>query len=229
MKKIIHTLFILDKSTSMSGYTKRTIESINANLAILRKEAAENGIDIFNTLLSFSANNNNWGLLNAAQNSDDFNFIRIGKNVNDIADITDAEYIPQGGTPLLDAIGKGIEKLKETLGDELGKDNVTVVVTIFTDGEENSSRQFSKADIKKMIEHFSSDNKWTFTFVGCGSIDNVTATSANLGIAAMNTIAFADTAKGRDDSYATLATYYTSTARSVSRGEKIKGLAEVTK
>lgn len=198
MKKI-HTLSILDRSGSMSSYKARTIESFNADLASLREQAKSADVKVYNTLLTF-ASNNNW----STSDEGDFCFPRVLADVANCADLTSDEYVPNGGTPLLDAIGKGIERLKTELGDDLGSDDVHILVTVLTDGEENSSREYTKDQIKKMIEHFSADGKWTFTFIGCGSIDNVTATSTGLGVSATNTVAFASTEKGYESAYTSM-------------------------
>jgi len=217
MKKI-HTLSILDRSGSMSSYKARTIESFNSDLADLREQAKTAGVKVYNTLLTF-ASSNNWN-----NTETDFNFPRVCADVATCADLTSEEYHPKGGTPLLDAIGKGIERLKTELGDELGSDDVHILVTILTDGDENSSTTYNKSDIKKMIDHFSENGKWTFTFIGCGSLENVTATSGQLGIKAGNTMAFKATEDGYNAAYCARATSFTSYIGSVTTGNSTNDL-----
>ena len=218
MKKI-HTLSILDRSGSMSSYKARTIESFNSDLAALREQAKTAGVKVYNTLLTF-ASNNNW----SASDESDFRFSRVLADVSDCPDLTSDEYTPNGGTPLLDAIGKGIERLKTELGDDLGSDDVHILVSIFTDGEENSSRSYKKDQIKKMIDHFSENGKWTFTFIGCGSLENVTATSGQLGIKAGNTVAFQATDAGYNAAYCARAASYTTYIGSVTTGNSTDDL-----
>lgn len=45
------------------------------------------------------------------------------------------------------------------------QNNYRVLVTILTDGEENSSKEFTGQDIKKMVEELKM-NGWTFTYIG---------------------------------------------------------------
>ena len=214
MKKIIHALTIIDKSSSMSGYRSRTIEGINSSLDALRTEV-DKDTKILNTLLQFSATGNSW---NASKKELDHVFSHIGKPVEEVAVLTENDYVPAGGTPLLDAIGYGIEEIKKFHGDKLGDDNLKVIVTIFTDGEENSSTKWNKADIKKMIEHFQEDGKWTFTFVGCGSLEDVSTTSGMLGIAANNTVAYAAMDLQSGEATKNIATSYCNYARSTKLG-----------
>ena len=222
MKKI-HALTIVDKSSSMNPYRARTIEGINSNIIALKKEV-DADTEILNTQVQFSSNNGNtWGISSLqavpqAENETDFVFTRIGEKVDKLSDMEEKDYIPGGWTPLLDAIGYGIEKVKDFHKDDLGSDDLKIIVTIFTDGEENASKKWNQGEIKKMIEHFQSDGKWTFTFVGCGGIDAVTATSANLGISSNNTVAYVASADGYSEGFSKVATSYSNFARSAKLG-----------
>jgi uncharacterized protein YegL len=67
--------------------------------------------------------------------------------------MTNKEYIAQGMTALLDAMGKTINdiglKLHNTIENERpGK----VIFFIITDGEENASVEFTSDKIKEMVE-----------------------------------------------------------------------------
>jgi CRISPR/Cas system CMR-associated protein Cmr5 small subunit len=76
--------------------------------------------------------------------------------------IDDKSYKPDASTPLFDAMGFSINKLKNTLRDQT---DYNVLVTILTDGEENASKEFSGSDIKKLVEELK-QNRWTFTYIG---------------------------------------------------------------
>lgn len=65
-------------------------------------------------------------------------------------------------TPLYDAIGFSVSKLKQELAS---KTNYNVLVTILTDGAENNSKEYTRETIKKMSDELSEDN-WTFTYIG---------------------------------------------------------------
>ena len=204
--KHIHTLFILDRSGSMLPYKSRTLESLNSNLESLRVESKKAGVKVYNTLMTFASTSSGWDAGDGIINESDFLYPRIMSDVDTIVNLTDNDYSPEGGTPLLDAIGLGIERLKKELGDSIGSDDVSILVTIFTDGSENSSTKYTKPQIKTMIDHFSADKKWTFAFVGCGSLDNVSATSGQLGISAKNTLAFDATNTGYTHAYSSYST-----------------------
>lgn len=77
------------------------------------------------------------------------------------------KLVPRGGTALLDAVGKTINTVGERLSKMDEKDRPgLVVILIVTDGEENSSREFSREQIKNMIDHQTNVYKWQFTYIG---------------------------------------------------------------
>ena len=76
--------------------------------------------------------------------------------------LTDKTYVPGACTPLYDAMGRTLTRLeKELKGDE----NHSVVVTVITDGLENSSEEYSGAAIKALVEHLK-DEGWSFAYMG---------------------------------------------------------------
>ena len=75
-------------------------------------------------------------------------------------------YVPRASTPLLDAIGRGINDLEASLGSIDDKSQpAKVVLAIVTDGQENASREFNRAQIVKMIEEKTKKNDWQFVFL----------------------------------------------------------------
>ena len=102
---------------------------------------------------------------------------------------------PRGGTALVDAIGKTINavgnRLKNT--DESERPE-TVIMTIITDGEENSSREFTADKVKEMVKHQTDKYKWKFIFLG-SNIDAV-KTGQQYGFARANTMSYCSSTKG---------------------------------
>src|SRR5689334_3638458 len=58
-------------------------------------------------------------------------------------------FTPRGGTPLRDAIMHGIDTLVKDSGDFLWQEFVEVEFVIFTDGEENSSHNWTDDDVAR--------------------------------------------------------------------------------
>ncbi|HHZ16686.1 MAG TPA: VWA domain-containing protein [Clostridia bacterium] len=164
MKKgLTELVFILDKSGSMAGLEADTIGGFNSMLA---KQQAVEGECYITTVLF----DNNYRLLHD----------RI--DIRAVSPITEKEYQVGGSTALLDAIGRTIHKIanaqKHTAEDYRAE---KVLFVIITDGEENSSREYSAEIIKKLIEQQKKEYGWEFIFLGA-NIDAI-ATAGRFGIA----------------------------------------------
>lgn len=165
-------VFILDKSGSMSGLEKDSIGGYNSMLA---KQKEIDGECRITTVLF----NNNYELLHDRT------------DIRGVRPITEKEYQVGGTTALLDAIGSTIHKISNAekhTAEEFRAEKVMFI--IITDGEENSSREYSAEKVKKMIEIQKSKYDWEFIFLGA-NIDAV-CTAERFGInedRAMNYIA----------------------------------------
>lgn len=111
--------------------------------------------------------------------------------------LTTIEFQPRGGTPLLDAVGQTIVALDEDWRREQPERAVVVIVT---DGEENSSHEYTKAKIKEMIEAREASKKWSFIYLGT----NVDAfqEAVQMGISPANTANYKNTGIGTRSAFA---------------------------
>ncbi len=163
MKKgLTELVFILDKSGSMSGLETDTIGGFNSMLEKQRKLDDECRI----TTVLFD---NRYELLHD----------RI--DIRAVSPLTEKDYCVGGSTALVDAIGTTIDKLvsvQRNTSEDYQAEKVMFV--IITDGEENSSRSYSAAKVKAMIEHEKEKYGWEFIFLGA-NIDAV-ETARNFGI-----------------------------------------------
>ena len=74
---------------------------------------------------------------------------------------------PRGGTPLLDAVGHLIQKTGQHLNAMPEHERPRrVIFVIGTDGEENSSHEFTRQQIADMITHQRDKYGWDFVFIG---------------------------------------------------------------
>ena len=80
----------------------------------------------------------------------------IDADISEIAELSTQNYRPNHGTPLWDAIGNTINELA---------DKKDVLFVILTDGEENSSLEYTTEAIKKMIEEQQKIG-WEFLYLG---------------------------------------------------------------
>ena len=149
LKEKIHNLIILDESGSMHSIKDQIIGGFNEIVQTIKgvaKEYPEQ--EHFITFLSFN---------------------RLKKTihletelVSKLKEINGANYNPNAGTPLFDAMGFGINRLREKIKNE---PQANVLVTILTDGMENASKEYNGTAIKALVEEMENE-KWTFTYIG---------------------------------------------------------------
>lgn len=109
------------------------------------------------------------------------------------------ELQPRGMTALLDAVGLEIVKTGKDLALMKEADRpAKVLFVIVTDGEENSSREYTYEKIKSMTENQKSVYNWDFQFIGA---DQAAWAGTRLG---MNTTQYINTAAGNTTLYTTL-------------------------
>ena len=108
---------------------------------------------------------------------------------------TAQHFIPRGGTALYDAVGHGIDKLGKDLAALPEEERPEeVIVLIYTDGEENSSRLVTSSRLKEKIEHQQNTYKWKFIFMGANQ--DAILTAREIGISADSSITFNHTSAG---------------------------------
>ena len=88
----------------------------------------------------------------------------------------DFQYTPDRETPLYDAIGDGVNSLNNFLKDE---QNVKVLVTIITDGEENSSVFYNAEDIRALTTGLKKYG-WEFSYLGTNHDVKISANKINI-------------------------------------------------
>lgn len=122
---------------------------------------AQNGVNHF---IDEQKKHEGDAVLSLVQFDTDYEFVHKGVPVKDVPKFV---LNPRGMTALLDAVGKAINETGERLSklDENDRPGLVVFV-IVTDGQENSSKEFTTQQVKEMIERQRSDYKWQFTFLG---------------------------------------------------------------
>lgn len=148
------------------------------------REDAEGGINAF---IQEQAKQPGEALLTLVQFDTEYEFVH---RATPISRVPPYKLVPRGSTALLDAVGRAINETGERLvkmpeGDRPG----LVVFVITTDGQENSSKEFSKVQIKEMIERQQSKYNWHFTFLAANQ--DAFAEAGGLGINAAGAANFA--------------------------------------
>lgn len=165
----VYNLIILDESGSMDSIKKTTISGFNELVQTIK--GIEKKFPEQQHFISFIT----------------FNGLGIKTHldkqaVSTLKMIDGKSYQPDSMTPLYDAIGLSVLKLRV---DVAGQENTNVLVTILTDGMENASKEFSGQQVKTIIEEQKARG-WTFTYIGANH--DVEKVAANLSIT--NTMQF---------------------------------------
>jgi hypothetical protein len=165
----VYNLIILDESGSMEDIKKPTIRGFNEVVQTIKD--VETKFPEQKHFISF-VTFNGVGIKERLWNEE----------VSKLDLINEELYQPNQSTPLYDAIGKSISRLKEDLPTDI---TYNVLVTILTDGEENASHLYSGAEVKKMIDELK-NKSWTFAYIGANHDVEKTAMSISI----TNTIKF---------------------------------------
>lgn len=147
MKTRIHNLIILDESGSMESIKRAAINGMNETVQSIRDaQMKHEDQEHIVSLVSF--------------NSSEIKGIYDCVPVAEVKELTDKEYVPDCCTPLYDAMGLSLNHLRAKVNDE-----DKVLVTIITDGEENSSTEYNSAAIKALVDSLK-EKGWVFAYIG---------------------------------------------------------------
>lgn len=175
MNNKIYNVVILDKSGSMNSMRSQAVGAVNETFGCIRSLRKKNAQqEQLVTLVAFCGCEQNVIYENAP--------------IEQVADITEADYQPCCATPLYDTIGSVCTRLHTVVKDD---PTASVAVTVITDGYENASREFSGKAVKALIEAYKSEG-WMFAYIGADH--DVESVAFNLSID--NHMAFEKSARG---------------------------------
>lgn len=105
--------------------------------------------------------------LNIAQFADTYVPIVRHVDLKAVGPLTKETYAPQGNTALADSamqlindVGAHLEKMPEA------ERPANVIILIFSDGQENRSKQFSMEQVRAKVEHQKETYSWKFLLLG---------------------------------------------------------------
>ena len=163
MKKEMDIVFLLDRSGSMRGTEEDTIGGYNSYI-----ETQKNNNVLVTTILF----------------DDKYEMIYNRKNIKEVKPLNNKKYYVRGCTALLDAIGKTINYMDKEKAKK-------VLFIITTDGLENASKEYTKNQIKEMIE---GHKNYEFMYIGA-NIDSYSEGSS-IGINKKNIANYKKDKKG---------------------------------
>lgn len=163
----IFNVVILDESGSMSLIEEAAIEGFNSALDAIREAQREFGDRQTQlvTLVTFNTCGQHY-------TKSVYDMVPVGETRH----IDRKTYRPNGGTPLLDAIGTTVSRMRKFVKNE---HDAVVAVTIITDGEENCSTEYTYGEIARMIAGLSEEG-WSFSYVGANQDSVKVASELNI-------------------------------------------------
>jgi hypothetical protein len=184
----IAIIAVIDASGSMDSLKTDTIGSFNG---FKREQTSLPGkaymsVTLFNTNVKIHASS---------------------RDIKEVPDLSTSNYVPNGGTALYDAVGKTIQEVSTSKNLP-----PKVLFLIITDGEENSSREYSQSIVKNLIAD-KTNQGWQFVFLGANQ-DKWAA--SNIGVTTFG--AYASTPAGTHNLFNTVSastTLYRSSGSSV--------------
>lgn len=180
VKRIIN-LIILDASGSMESIYNQALSGTNETIQTIRiGQKGHPELQQCLTLASFNSGKD---------------YLKVKYSVtpiDEVKEITKEDYVVCGCTALYDAMGEMISELKRKMTPE-----DRVLMTVITDGYENSSMHWSGPQIKSLVEELRHEG-WTFTYIGANQ--DVEAVAGSMGI--RNSLAFEETEEGSKEMFA---------------------------
>ena len=167
MKTKIFNLIILDESGSMESIKKAAVSSVNETVQTIR--AAQRKFEEQEHLVSL-----------VTFNDEAVKTIFDCVPVMEVKELADEQYVPDSCTPLYDAMGHSLNALRRKVAAD-----DRVLVTIVTDGMENSSKEYSGQAIKALVDELKTKD-WVFAYIGA----NHDVEQAAAAISIHNTLSF---------------------------------------
>lgn len=195
-KPIIHVVDVLDCSGSMDWSRKiqSAMDGINAGIIGLRNN---NDVVYKYSLFTFNLNTSIYFRIRR----------QSPENTNRV------NFRATGGTALYDALGTAIEEFRKDANN-----GHKVLINVYTDGEENSSIDYTTRTISNLIESVS--DIMTITFIG--TEQDTKYVINNLKINSTNTLSYNGTGKGLVDSINQTISARTTYATKVVAGEDVR-------
>jgi uncharacterized protein YegL len=177
-KGLTELVFILDESGSMSGMEADTIGGFNS---MIDKQRREEGEAYVSTVLF----------------SNGSRVLHDRVTLSRVEPMTTRDYIPRGCTALLDALGGAIRHIgnvhKYARAEDVPEHTIFVITT---DGMENASHLYTKAEVKAMVERQKDRYGWEFLFLGA-NFDAISA-AESIGIRRDRAVKYVSDSQGTE-------------------------------
>lgn len=170
-----HIVVVVDRSGSMAGILEDAQGGLNSYLSDQK--------DVGESLLTI---------------------VEFDTEVDTVVEGTDLKLFegyklsPRGMTALFDAVGQTINKVRDT------KVSGKKIFVIVTDGQENASREFDAASVKRQVSQLE-ESGWEFLFLAAD--ENTALSSTAWGMKQETTMWFDKSGQGARDAYRSMSAY----------------------
>lgn len=147
-KDLAELIIVLDESGSMADVVSDTIGGYNTFIETHQALPGEAKL----TLVKFDTK---------------YDIVHNGVDIKDVPKLDNKTYVPGSMTALLDAVGRTIDEVGKRL-DATPEDEKPgkVIMMIITDGEENSSKEYTLQQVKEKMKHQQDTYQWEVIFLG---------------------------------------------------------------
>lgn len=205
-------IVVMDRSGSMGAIVNDTIGGFNTFL----KEQKELKGEATLTLVQFDT---------------DYQVVCDNLPLSEVKDLTSTTFVPRGNTALYDAVCKAINSVggrySNTFEDARPE---KIVFVIITDGEENSSKEFTYEQMKEKIQHQTEKYGWQFVFLAANQ--DACKVGNSYGISGQSCLSYQHNSRGATAMFASvshnLTSYRTGVTKSVTFSEADRDAQEVS-
>jgi Mg-chelatase subunit ChlD len=143
--KKTYVAIVLDRSGSMANIHKQTVDGLNEQFNVLRRDADIAG-DMEVVLIQFD---------------DHIDVLLNGTKPADLKNWELNDFQPRGWTAMYDAVWAAINTLKS----KVETDDTGFLVCVISDGDENASKEVTQLTLSKEIKRLQDTGKWTFSYM----------------------------------------------------------------
>lgn len=177
--KKTYVAMVIDRSGSMMGLHKQTVDGINEQFNVFRRDG-DNGGDTRISLIQFD---------------DYIETVFDGLSTAELVDWESKDFQPRGSTAMYDGVWAAINNLKT----KEETDDTGYLVCVISDGYENASKEITQQTLSDEIKRLQDTGKWTFTYMLANQ--DIHQVSAAMGVPVSNFMSFNASAAGAGVSY----------------------------
>lgn len=173
--------FARDHSASMRSLVRHAERDYNSTITSVRDAALKENQDTIVSVVELGYGD-----------TDKVRHVVTNSNITALQPLFEGEYRANGrGTPLFDAVGELISEFQNK--PDANNADVSFLIMVTTDGQENASRNWTAHRIAETIKKLQGTDRWTFVFrVPHGYANEL----ARMGIPAANILEWEQTQRG---------------------------------